>query len=261
MDDAPIRPAPPPLPTSSAAPISSPRSVALARVANGVKLIYLGSLIVVGGSILLGLLAGIVGALSRPGQVPDFPLSMLPFVAGLAGLIVLAGEVLGVVGNALCLATPQEAKAQNYIHVAVGATGLGVLISLSRWLFIVRPESQYVAALLSIVGTVALLLFLSELARFIGRADLSATAKSVLIWWIVSIIVVVAAGGLIALAIGLRPNMSRMEFQRAFQTADFGLPAALVSLLALALPLVTFVRYLLLLWKVRKTLLADSRIS
>ncbi len=88
------------------------------------------------------------------------------------------------------------------IYASVGATGIGLLITAALWLKLVPQNAQYVQTLLNLVAGVTFLMFLKNLATFIGRRDLAGKAKSVLTWCIACAVLFSAAMVLVIGSVG-----------------------------------------------------------
>ncbi len=100
----------------------------------------------------------------------------------IAGIAVLVGYVMIIVGTVQCLATPEETGARGMIVASVIMTVMAFVLGVAG--AFMRDENEVVemvSNLLSLGSTITFLLFLKRLAEFIGAASLAARAKTLLI--------------------------------------------------------------------------------
>jgi hypothetical protein len=198
----------------------------LRRVASGLNLVYWGI-----GIVLLAILVGIIGgALTAVlGKAAVLIVAILP-----AGVIV--GTIVGFVGRLFCLAVPPQTGAQGLIYGAVVCDVVAVALALGQFV----TESTLVQGasnLLSLTATILFILFLKRVSQFVGRMDLAAKAKSLLVLGIT--LFAVAFGGAL-LAVAAPPLL------------------ILVGLAILVLALVLLAQYLGLLRDLRLAILAQT---
>jgi hypothetical protein len=162
----------------------------LLKVGRGLGNIYLGiviAILAVIGGVLLAAVTGAAGAAAggRQGAAGGFFIVVL-----IAGVAVLVGYIMIIVGTLQCLATPEETGARGLIIasviMAIMAFVLGVASAIMGGDAADGATSQgeimnSVSNLLSLGSQITFLLFLKKLAEFIGASSLSARAKTLLI--------------------------------------------------------------------------------
>lgn len=140
-------------------------------VRSGIQLIYWGLVC------LLLTVIGTVGAV-----VVGRGSEMSARIAMAAGIAALIGAGLISIGRLLCVGTPQESGAREYILVAVYLDGVTMLIVLAQF-FAPRLnsfEAPMAAVLFSHVSAVLFLLFLRQLGVYLRREDLAQKGTAVL---------------------------------------------------------------------------------
>lgn len=125
------------------------------------------------------------------------------------GFLIIVGSLLSLIGTGLCLTAPDEMPGKGAIFFACALNAAAVLINvvshfttLSRWI-VAWPN------LLAITGFVCFLMFLKEVAEFMGNSELTSQAEGalnlgialivVMVLSIVSVFVMPLAGMLLAL--------------------------------------------------------------
>ncbi len=233
-------------------------SPSLRRVANGLGLIFTANLIT---------LAEVLGGIAFLLLVRVDPATLETFSA-LTSAASLAALVLGIVGCLFCLATPAESGARGLIYTSVGATLLALLIHFAVWLRAMPPATGTLESILNVVAIITFLLFLSSLAKFIGRWDLSKRAVSILIWgilatvaFIVGMVMFVATVGLAVLeALATHQPWAQAQFQAAIQRAGGNtVMAGLLIFTSILVMFVVYIIYLILLFRSRTAILSGGR--
>jgi hypothetical protein len=201
-------------------------SPSLRRTGLGLTLVYYG-IITALLSVLFAMFGGMAAGAGGPGAGV--------VVVGVATAGFLAAAVLMFVGPFFCLAVPEESGAKGLIVGCVVFQLANVALPI---IYQTAPDLLPQAAigvlnLLGFVGAVLFILFMKKLSEFIGRYDLAARAKSILVIWGVLIgILVVMIGALVAKILW----------------------AMVLVFVAIILALVAFVRYATLINALRHTL-------
>jgi hypothetical protein len=174
----------------------------LQKVAQGLRLIYNGTVTLIAGVIIGAILAAVAGIAAGGGG------AMMILV--IAALVLLAAFIMIIVGTLMCLATPEETGAKGLIIASVALYAVGICLSILGSLT-ESPVAQSAGTLASLGGNITFLLFLKQLSQFIGAIQLVEKAKLLLILLGITIglqlimVVVALAGsaaiGLLALAI------------------------------------------------------------
>jgi hypothetical protein len=171
----------------------------LLKVATGIKLVYVGLMLVVL-AVVIGVFGMCVlgGAIAAGGQGnPQAAQGGAAMVVGL-GLVVgglaVVGSIVGLVGRFYCLAVPEEAgSAKPMIMTSVVLEVVSLLISIVTTAdnvggnFIPREVKTVTSgggALFSIAAAILFLLFARSVAEFIRRDDLGRSAMTVLWLWV-----------------------------------------------------------------------------
>jgi hypothetical protein len=162
----------------------------LLKVGRGLGNIYLGIVLailaVIGGAILAAI-AGAAGAAAGGQQGAAGGLFIVVLIAGVA---VLVGYIMIIVGTLQCLATPEETGARGMIVASVIMAVMAFVLGVGRAFMGQKaaagefgPNEILNAAsnLLSLGSQITFLLFLKKLAEFIGAASLADRAKTLLI--------------------------------------------------------------------------------
>jgi hypothetical protein len=191
-------------------------------VAQGLGLIYNGTITIIL-AVLIGLILTLVASFAAGG---GGAIMMMVIMA----LVLLAAFIMVIVGTLMCLATPEETGAKGLIVASVALYAVGVCLSLVG-AFTNSELAQSAGGLASLGGNITFLLFLKQLAQFIGAVQLVERAKLLLI--------------LLGITIGLQLIMVVVTLAGA---AAFGL----LALAILVIGLVSFFMYLGLLNSLRK---------
>ncbi len=149
-------------------------------------------------------------------------------------VFVILGDVLRIVGSLVCLATPREANARGLIFVAAGATILNVLLGIGSAANALPSVLELTKGVPDTIAYVYFLLYLRQLGTFIERQDLADQARSILVWAGVFIPILIVA--LIAELSGI--CLILLIGAGAFTIA---------------------IRYLVLIWRMRKAILSGDR--
>jgi hypothetical protein len=144
----------------------------LLKVARGLGMIYNGIITVIL-AVLLGAILGMVMAFAAGGGGGMLVL----IVAGLAALI---GFVMVIVGTLMCLATPEETGAKGFVFASVALYVVGFIASAIGQ-FMENGPLIAIGTIASLAANVLFLLFLKQLAEFIGALQLAERAKLLLI--------------------------------------------------------------------------------
>jgi hypothetical protein len=179
----------------------------LQKVAQGLGLIYNGTVTIIAAIILGIVLLFVAASVAGPGGAMIMGVIM--------ALALLAAFIMIIVGTLMCLATPEESGAKGLIVASVALYAVGFCLSLVGQ-FAENQLAQGAGTLASIGGNIAFLLFLKQLSQFIGATELAERAKLLLILLVVTIglqlisVVAVLAGAaaigilaLVAIVIGL----------------------------------------------------------
>ena len=148
--------------------------------------------------IILGTAAAAAGTFFT---VPDALVTYQYYFAGAFG----GGALMGLIGLMVCGGAPSESRSRFYIMSAIALTLLNILVngyvfSCSYYgvaLIVPMLAIQVTTASLSLLSFYCFMIFAAKIARYIGRTELSATARGVI--WFQTLIVAVS-GGLMALA-------------------------------------------------------------
>jgi hypothetical protein len=174
----------------------------LQKVAQGLGLIYNGTVTIIG-AIILGIFLLFVAA-----TVAGAGGAMMMMV--ILALVLLAAFIMIIVGTLMCLATPEETGAKGLIVASVALYAVGFCLSLVG-AFTESQLAQSAGTLASLGGNITFLLFLKQLSQFIGATELVERAKLLLILLgatiglqLISLVVALAgtaAIGILALAV------------------------------------------------------------
>ena len=132
---------------------------------------------VFGGMVAFAAVASVGG---RDGQV------FLPLMTA-GGFGMLVGIGLAVIGPLLCLTVPAETGAKGFVVGSVVFQLVSVLLVLGQIpmvmmdSFYAQGVLQLVCYLLGLIGAVLFVFFAKKLSKYIGRDDLAARARNVLI--------------------------------------------------------------------------------
>jgi MFS family permease len=225
------------------------RSASLMKVAMGLRLVYLGVIVVVGAVVVGGVVGFIIGASAGSAENARAAIvrnASIFFVIALAGI---GGRILNLVGSLFCMATPPETRAQGYISASVGTMIGALAIQIGNVLGIVQDVLQPVNVILMAVSAITFVLFLRRMADFMGRRDLMARAKSVMAWLIALI-------ALVGVIFGLSLFATTMV-NRDQALGILGL-IGIVSLGTLIVGLVTAVQLTSLVAAIRRVILSGS---
>ena len=199
----------------------------------GLSLVYYGLVIALGCMIL-----GVVGNV------------MQVAILRMAALGVYLGGLLMFIGPFFCLSVPVESRARGFIIGSVVAQSLNMLLTILSiaWMLIAISGGRMEAVvalgvifqasgLVGVIGFVLFILFMRRLAEFIGRTDLMARARNVL----------VTLGFVFALFVG-------MILVSVAAPRGGGLVAAVVVLAAVVAMIAGFLMYANLINSLRKAL-------
>jgi hypothetical protein len=150
----------------------------LQKVAQGLGLLYNGTLTVIAGIILGIILLVVAGVAAGPGGA----MMMMVILA----FVLLAAFIMIIVGTLMCLATPEETGAKGLIVASVALYAVGICLSLLGG-FTNSQLAQSAGVLASLGGNISFLLFLKQLSQFIGATELVERAKLLLILLAVNI--------------------------------------------------------------------------
>lgn len=170
--------------TLPANPYASPKTVSkpkkagsaragMNRVANGIKLVFWGS--------VMAVIGAVAGALAK--QVAPLGGAEVALLAATAGLFIqFAGSVLSVIGRILCLAVPPQVGAKGLIVTAVALDVVAILLGVLIGVGAIHPAVGLgVAALGNIVTFFLFVFFVRKVALSVKRKDLADDAKMVLV--------------------------------------------------------------------------------
>lgn len=144
----------------------------LLKVARGLGMIYNGIITIIL-AFLLGLVVGLILTFAAGAGA-------VVFIAGVAGLAVLVGLIMVLVGTLMCLATPEETGAKGFIFASVALSVVGFLASAIGQFTDNTPVTT-LGTLASLTANILFLLFLKQLSEFIGAFQLAERAKLLLI--------------------------------------------------------------------------------
>lgn len=182
--------------TPEANPFASPQTVAqpkkrgstragMNRVANGIKLVFWGSVMIVG-SIFVAMFGGTAAVFVGPEL-------LLVVLAGVY-FIQLAGGILSLIGRLLCLAVPPQVGGKGLIVAAVAldavAFGGGVMAGIGT---IEEDVANLIGAIAGFATFILFVLFVRKVALFLKQKHLVDDAKLVLV-----LLVAIFPGGLAA---------------------------------------------------------------
>jgi hypothetical protein len=168
----------------------------LQKVAQGLGLIYSGTVTVIAAIILGAIMAVVAGMAAGGGAM---------MIVVIAALALLAAVIMIIVGTLMCLATPEETGAKGLIIASVALYAVGICLSILGSLT-TNEVAQSAGTLASLGGNIAFLLFLKQLSQFIGATQLAERAKLLLILLGITIglqliLVVVALAGVAAVGV------------------------------------------------------------
>ncbi|MBI1368639.1 MAG: hypothetical protein GC162_08280 [Planctomycetes bacterium] len=143
------------------------------KVAQGLRLIYLGVCIIVLGAILFGVGAAIMSGTAR-GRVDE--ISAFVVLAGFAGLIFLGAFITMIVGQVKCTAVPEATGARGMINGAVVCLIISILCNIIVATSKVE-EIELIAGLVSMVGYFLFMLFIQRTAIHLGDEPTARSAK------------------------------------------------------------------------------------
>ena len=165
-------------------------SPSLRQTGVGLTLVYYG-IVTVLLSIVVIAVGGFVAAASRSQMA-------LGAVFILGGLGVIVGSILNFVGPLVCLVVPAESGAKGLI---VGSVIFQLANVIHSVVVLVAPRlipetTSKVLNLLGLVAAVLFVLFMKQLSEYIGRPDLAARARNVLVaaaaLFVIGVVVAVA---------------------------------------------------------------------
>ncbi len=235
-------------------------SVSLNRVATGLGMIFFALTLImlaVGVSATIGAIAGA----NHPGN-PKQAIQNYPEVLLLCGGAIIIGRLLSVVGHLFCLATPQETRARGLIVAAVTMMSIGIGCEVALRVGDAPPSIQALQWLLVVGSSITFLLYLRQLSIFIARQDLSATVRSIFIWFAVALAGAIV--GAILIVYGLGPAFfdaiahGRRPANPPADTAMLALVGMLIFAAAAIVYLVTIIRYLFLILRMRTAILQGN---
>ena len=188
-------------------------SDAFRALAGGFRLVYVGLVLVVL-SVLVNAIGGpAANAVAQAQGAPPPQIGVPPqgpalVVATVAGLIALAGGVLGLLGRIRCLAVPDAvpgAKGKIVTSVALEAVGLTLAVAvnvdqsavhaLPMW---ASASGGLVATAINVTAGILFLLFTAAVARFIGRQDLARSTRTLLWLYGILLVLMVLLAGVLA---------------------------------------------------------------
>jgi hypothetical protein len=169
----------PPLPTVDNRPLTPTKSskgeakqrtstrAQFTMLANGIKLVFWGTLLVVG-SVLLSILSGLAGGLAAAA------------IMAAAGMVFVGG-VLSTIGRVMCLAAPDKVGAKWLIYVAVSCDLAGVATRIAGTFTTLPAFVGPISSALSL-GTLAFfVLFLKAVATYIKQERLTEDAVTIFV--------------------------------------------------------------------------------
>jgi len=172
----------------------------LQKVAQGLGLIYLSIVILVGSVILMFVLGLVLTAAEGP-AAPRGALGGVPIVVVLGGLAMIVGYLLSLVGSFMCLATPAETGAKGLITASVVLMVLSLVLNIANF-FARSRGTEGLTNLFSVIGGICFIIFLRRLALFIGATHLAERARNILIALVAGVAIIILmvilaiAGGL-----------------------------------------------------------------
>jgi hypothetical protein len=184
--------------------------------------------------------------------------AMMISISMTIGWVAIGIYVLNVVGTLLCLATPTESGATNWIYGSVCFMLINISITLGNILLDdLSPTIQAVQQPAHVVSSIFFVLFLHKLALSLGAPRLASQARSVLIAGVVLLVLLLVQ---FAITFGLLdevmrrggnvPGAGRANFNRP----ELGLALAGVGLTALITALYVLIKYSSLLNNLFKTI-------
>jgi hypothetical protein len=99
--------------------------------------------------------------------------------------------LLSFVGKLVCLSSSEPARGRGAISIAVACDILGVLLAVVAVVLGLPPVLYLMQPILSLVGFVSFMIYLRELARYLGRPDLARAATVLLQLGIGSVVLIV----------------------------------------------------------------------
>jgi hypothetical protein len=170
--------------------LQTPQDPSLQKVATGLGFIYLSILIILLTAILFFVVtmvwAGGAGQRVAQGGNPQVVVAearTLGMIGLAAGLAMIVGYVLNVVGTFMCLATPAESGAKGWITASATLMVMSILMQISAFFIRDRETARVVSGiqpLMTIAGGICFLVFLKRLAQFIGSERLTRRAQKIL---------------------------------------------------------------------------------
>lgn len=191
LDDALNEPSPAPS-TSETNPFASPTAttapspgsskqrggvtrVQMNTLANGIKLVFWGTVMVVCASVLAAL-----GGL------------FLPTLALISLGISVVGGLISTVGRIVCLGGPTKAGGKGLLIAAVACDLIAVGISLVAVAGTAIPFADLVTSLLNLATLILFLLFIKSVATSIGQEHLAKDAWTIIILVVIAIVLLIA---------------------------------------------------------------------
>lgn len=225
----------------------------LLKVARGLRLVYIGLMIVVAAVVLgvvgvVAVTALLVGQARAGGAAPGAgALGPVIVVTVVVGLVALAGNAVGLVGRFFCLATPPEATTARpriilsviFEVCSVLGSVVGVIDSLAGQFLpgVLRVIGGGFRGLMALAAGIMFLLFAKALAEFVRRKKLGEDAMTVLKFFAATFVCYLISMGISLVMVaavqgGADPGM-----------AAFGCVSALLSLTALVIGIIGLVKY------------------
>ena len=168
-----------PAPSPSEVPKAKKRSSTrqqMGKLANGIKLVFWGTLLTVG-AIPIAFILGIIGGVS---------LAVIP-----SGMIIV-GSLLATFGRITCLAAPSKAGGKPFLVIAVLCDLASGGISLIG-LFAEEPSpiAEAISSLLSFGTMILFLLFLRAVAKSVGEERLAEDVVAVIVYILLTIVLII----------------------------------------------------------------------
>jgi len=157
-------------------------SPALRLTRRGLTCVYFGILTMLLSAIVM-VFGGVVARAMGGGGV----FGLFTLLMGACGFGMLVGVLLAVIGPLLCLTVPAETGAKGFVVGSVVFHLVSILLVFGQWWtvmtdrFFAQSALQVVSNISGLIGAVLFVLFTKKLSEYLGRDDLAARARNVLI--------------------------------------------------------------------------------
>jgi hypothetical protein len=169
------------------------------KVRSGLQTIYYCVAIIIGAVLVIGIGAGVMGAMGAVQGGGDPPVALIILIA-IGGLTILGAAIGTIVGQVLCTNVPERTGARGLAIGAVVCLVANILLGMVGGAAQVEAISG-IGNLISMVGSVLFLLFIRKVALYLNDQSLATSALYFLIFGIamaVGIIVMVVMAAVAA---------------------------------------------------------------